>query len=190
MDSYEVVKKLSLGVIAAFVLFLIVAVIYLPVDDPETPQNEFEEDPLYDLIINAGAVIFFVGIISIPIWVIMYISRSRQPKMPFQQPYYQQQYYQQPTNQYQPPMQPPNIPPHQIPKHSQQSPLELLQMRYARGEISKEQFNEMKNELQGKDSIPVHVTPPTSQVKFCEMCGTPNKNSPRFCSNCGTPMYE
>ena len=64
--------------------------------------------------------IFWVGIIALIIWLL--VNQSNRNK----------EYYQ-----HQPPP----------PRPQQESPLDIIKMRYAKGEITKEQFEQMKNDL-------------------------------------------
>ena len=67
--------------------------------------------------------IFWVGIIALVIWLLVNQSNRNRD-------YYQHQ------NQF-----PPSPPP------QQESPLDIIKMRYAKGEITKEQFEQMKKDL-------------------------------------------
>ena len=67
--------------------------------------------------------IFWVGIIALVIWLLVNQSNRNRD-------YYQHQ------NQF-----PPSSPP------QQESPLDIIKMRYAKGEITKEQFEQMKKDL-------------------------------------------
>ncbi|MHA2089958.1 MAG: SHOCT domain-containing protein [Candidatus Kariarchaeaceae archaeon] len=224
MDSYSVVTRINQALLAGFILFIILGVIFSPTDDPSTPQNEEEEDSRYNFTVAAGGTIMLLSLVFVPVFFVMRHNRKKQQTnmyhQPYQQPYYQQpqqppQHVQQPYQQpYEPgPTKPPYVQQHapvqpqQQPAHSDdRSPLEILQTRYAKGEIGKDQYEAMKKELSDPVSEPtittnqedstVTIDTPTvpNQLvtfRFCEICGAKHSGTrDKFCKQCGSSLPE
>ena len=71
-----------------------------------------------------------------------------------------------------------------------EDPIQILKIRYAKGEISNEEFYEIKKDLEKgmtleNAKLPDQQSESIKKVKFCQSCGNSNEPNVNLCSKCG-----
>ncbi len=77
---------------------------------------------------------------------------------------------------------PPPLPPPPPPPKPEEDPLEVLKMRYARGEISKQEYEKLYKVIAGPSM------PPVAALNKCPFCEFEIQPSDTFCPNCGKKL--
>ena len=70
-----------------------------------------------------------------------------------------------------------------ISQSAQEDPISILKNRFAKGEITKTEYNEMISLLNGVNQESV-----STEKKICGSCGEENTINTSFCTSCGTSL--
>ncbi|MEK0360739.1 MAG: SHOCT domain-containing protein, partial [Nitrosopumilus sp.] len=71
-----------------------------------------------------------------------------------------------------------------------EDPIQILKIRYAKGEITKEEFEEIKKDVvtemtSENPNSPDQQSEYIEKVKFCQNCGNSNEPNTNLCCKCG-----